>query len=228
MNHLYELRYVSYLKSHISTLKMYPIKTPFWLKLLYPQFLWGADASRRCIYLTFDDGPIPVVTPFVLNILKQYDAKATFFCIGDNVRKHPDVFEQVKKEGHAIGNHTFNHLMGWKTEDQVYLENFLEADELLHTKLFRPPYGRVKRSQVRLLQNAVPGLRVVMWSVLSADFDATISPEQCLKNVISNTQAGDIVLFHDSLKARERMEFALPRALEQWSKEGYSFDPLTP
>jgi len=206
---------------------MYLVKTPLLLKLLYPKLVWDASAAERCIYLTFDDGPIPIVTPFVLNILKQYHAKATFFCIGDNVRKHPDVFEQVKNDGHAIGNHTFNHLKGWKTDDKTYLDNFLQADKLLDTKLFRPPYGRVKRSQANLLQNAKPGLEIIMWSVLSADFDVSVTPEQCLNNVIKNTRAGDIVLFHDSLKAQERMAYALPRAMEYWSRKGYSFCPLS-
>src|SRR6201992_1007651 len=137
---------------------MYTVKTPFLLKLLYPKLLWDARADNRSIFLTFDDGPIPIVTPFVLKILKEYDAKATFFCIGDNVRKHPDVFEQVKNDGHTIGNHTFNHLNGWKTDDKTYLENFLQADELIGSNLFRPPYGRIKRSQVKLFQQAKPGL----------------------------------------------------------------------
>jgi peptidoglycan/xylan/chitin deacetylase (PgdA/CDA1 family) len=206
---------------------MYLVKTPRLLKLLYPKLLWDADSNNRCIYLTFDDGPIPIVTPFVLNILKKYDAKATFFCIGDNVRKHPEIFEQVKNEGHAIGNHTFNHLKGWVTDDETYLDNFLQADKLLDTKLFRPPYGRIKRSQTKLLQKAKPGLKIIMWSILSADFDINVSPEQCLDNVISNVKPGDIVLFHDSLKAKERMEYALPRAMEYWSKEEYEFKSLT-
>jgi peptidoglycan/xylan/chitin deacetylase (PgdA/CDA1 family) len=205
---------------------MYPVKTPWLLKKLYPRMVWNADNKARCIYLTFDDGPIPIVTPFVLNILKKYDAKATFFCIGDNVRKHPDVFEQVKNAGHAIGNHTYNHLRGWKTEDQTYLDNFLQADKLLNTNLFRPPYGRIKRSQAKLLQEAKPGLELIMWSVLSGDFDLKLKPEKCLDNVLKNTRGGDIVLFHDSLKAQERMEYALPRALEHWSREGYSFEVL--
>src|ERR1700761_3912060 len=130
---------------------MYLVKTPTLLKLLYPNLLWDTEDHRRCIFLTFDDGPIPIVTPFVLNILRQHNAKATFFCIGDNVRKHPEVFEQVKNEGHAIGNHTYNHLKGWDTDDQTYLDNFLKADKLINSKLFRPPYGRVKRSQIKLL-----------------------------------------------------------------------------
>jgi len=205
---------------------MYLVKTPWLLKKLYPNLLWNVNHSTRCIFLTFDDGPIPIVTPFVLNILKQYNAKATFFCIGDNVNKHPDIFEQVKNDGHAIGNHTFNHLKGWDTDDQTYLNNFLQADKLLNTKFFRPPYGRVKKSQVKLLKEAKSGLEIVMWNVLSADFDMNAAPEKCLDNVLKNTRSGDIVLFHDSLKAKERMEYALPRAMEIWSKEGYSFKSI--
>jgi len=205
---------------------MYLVKTPLLLKALYPKLLWDGGGNSRSIFVTFDDGPIPIVTPFVLNILKQYNAKATFFCIGDNVRKHPEVFEQVKNEGHAIGNHTFNHLNGWHTDDKTYLHNFLQADELIVSKLFRPPYGRIKRSQVKLLQEVKPGIKIVMWNVLSADFDAAISPEKCLDNVIKNVKGGDIVLFHDSLKARDRMQYALPRALEYWNKEGFEFRAL--
>jgi len=205
---------------------MYFIKTPWFIKKLYPKLVWNINNGPRCIYLTFDDGPIPIVTPFVLNILKQYNAKATFFCIGDNVRKHPEVFEQVKNGGHAIGNHTFNHLNGWHTDDKTYVDNFLQADHLIGSKLFRPPYGRIKRSQVKLIQEAKPGIKIVMWNVLSADFDAAISPEKCLDNVIKNVKGGEIVLFHDSLKAHERMEYALPRALEYWSKQGFEFKTI--
>jgi peptidoglycan/xylan/chitin deacetylase (PgdA/CDA1 family) len=207
---------------------MYLVKTPWLLKKLYPQLTWGVNKVDRCIYLTFDDGPIPIVTPFVLNILKQHHAKATFFCIGDNIRKHPDIFEQVKADGHAIGNHTYNHLKGWKTDDKTYLDNFLLADELVGTNLFRPPYGRIKRSQTKLLKQVRPDLQLIMWNVLSGDFDINLKPEQCLDNVIKNTTNGDIVLFHDSLKAFDRLEYALPRAMEYWSKEGYEFNPLTP
>jgi peptidoglycan/xylan/chitin deacetylase (PgdA/CDA1 family) len=205
---------------------MYLVKTPWLLKAFYPNLIWNKDRKRRSIYLTFDDGPIPIVTPFVLNILKQYNAKATFFCIGDNVSKHPDVFEQVKNAGHSIGNHTFNHLKGWKTEDKTYFENFLKADEQLHTGLFRPPYGRIKKSQIILLKQANPDLNIVMWDVLSGDFDLNLSPEACLQNVLKHTENGSIVVFHDSLKAYERLEYVLPRAMEEWSKMGYSFSPL--
>jgi len=206
---------------------MYLVKTPWLLKKLYPQLTWDAKPCDKCIYLTFDDGPIPIVTPFVLNILQQYNAKATFFCIGDNVNKHPDVFQQVKDAGHAIGNHTYNHLKGWNTKDQTYLENFMEADKLIDSTLFRPPYGRVKRSQAKLLKEAKSGLKLIMWNILSADFDINLSPEKCLDNVIKYTTAGDIVLFHDSLKAFDRLEYALPNAMEYWSKEGFTFKSLS-
>ena len=207
---------------------MYLVKTPRLLKRLYSQLIWNKSRTNHCIYLTFDDGPIPIVTPFVLNILKQYDAKATFFCIGDNVNKHPEVFELVKNYGHSIGNHTYNHLKGWKTDDKTYLDNFLKTDELLQTNLFRPPYGRIKKSQIKLLKQAKPGLNIIMWDVLSGDFDTNLEPEKCLQNVLKYTKNGSIIVFHDSLKAYDRLEYVLPRAMEEWSKEGYVFKMLAP
>jgi peptidoglycan/xylan/chitin deacetylase (PgdA/CDA1 family) len=158
--------------------------------------------------------------------LKQYNAKATFFCIGDNVTKHPKIFDEVKTDGHLIGNHTFNHLNGWKTQDQQYLENFIEADKLLQTNFFRPPYGRIKKSQIKLLKQAKPDLNIIMWDVLSGDFDMSLKPEKCLQNVIKHTEPGSIVVFHDSLKAFNRLEYVLPRAMEHWNKEGYEFSLL--
>lgn len=205
---------------------MYLVKTPRLLKILYSKLIWSADAADRSIYLTFDDGPIPIVTPFVLKILAQYKAKATFFCIGDNVDKHPDVFEQVILAGHAIGNHTYNHLKGWKTDDSEYLKNFIKADEQLHTSLFRPPYGRIKRSQIDLLKKVKPGLKIIMWDVLSGDFDTDLSPENCLQNVLKYVKPGSIIVFHDSLKAFDRLEYVLPRAMEVWSGKGYMFKSL--
>src|ERR1700749_1663406 len=205
---------------------MYLVKTPWLLKKLYSNLIWNRSRNNHCIYFTFDDGPIPIVTPYVLNILKQYNAKATFFCIGDNLSKHPDIFEQVKNAGHAIGNHTFNHLKGWKTDNQVYLDNFLEADELIHSNLFRPPYGRIKRSQIKLLKQAKPGLQIVMWDVLSGDFDQDLSPEDCLPNVLKHPRPGSSIVFHDSLKAFNRLEYVLPRAMEEWGRLGYPFEVL--
>jgi len=190
--------------------------------------IWNKSRKRRSIFVTFDDGPIPIVTPYVLNILKQYNAKATFFCIGDNVRKHPDVFEQVKNAGHSIGNHTFNHLKGWKTDNKTYIENFLKADELLHADLFRPPYGRIRKSQAKLIKKTKSGTKIIMWDVLSGDFDTELKPETCLEHVLRYTRNGSIIVFHDSLKAYDRLEYVLPRAMEEWSKKGYSFDAIEP
>ncbi len=205
---------------------MYLVKTPWLLKKLYPQLIWNKSRKSHCIYLTFDDGPIPIVTPFVLNILKQYNAKATFFCIGDNVNKYPDVFEEVKSEEHSIGNHTYNHLKGWKTDDDAYIDNWLKADKQLHVNLFRPPYGRIKKSQIKLLQKVKPAIKIIMWDVLSADFDIKLKPETCLKNVLKHTQNGSIVVFHDSLKAFDKLQYVLPKAMAEWHKQGYKFDRL--
>lgn len=205
---------------------MPPVKTPWFVKMLYPSLLWNKARVGNRIFVTFDDGPIPIVTPFVLNILQKHNAKATFFCIGDNVRKHPEIFEQVKNEGHSIGNHTFNHLRGWATEDGVYVDNFRKADELIHSNLFRPPYGRIKRSQIKLLRQERPDLQIVMWDILSKDYDQSLDPESCLKNVLKYTRPGSIVLFHDSLKAFDRLECVLPRAMEEWSRRGWDFGLL--
>lgn len=182
--------------------------------------------GKPSIFLTFDDGPIPIVTPFVLKILKEHNAKATFFCIGDNVNKHPDVFAQVKNNGHAIGNHTYNHLNGWKTDDKTYFENTLKTDTILHSNLFRPPYGRIKRSQVSLLRQARPHMRFIMWDVLSGDFDIDLEPGKCLQNVLKHTRPGSIIVFHDSLKAFPRLEYVLPRAMKVWAEKGYAFESL--
>lgn len=206
---------------------MYLIKTPFWLRGIYPSLTWRKLNDPNTIYITFDDGPIPNVTPFVLNSLNEFGAKATFFCIGDNIRKHPDIFDQVRSAGHAIGNHTFNHLKGWDTENEAYLENMLKCRELVKSDLFRPPHGRIKYSQISLLRKHVPGLKIIMWDVLSGDFDQSLAPEKCLDNVLRATKPGSIVVFHDSLKAAKRMEYALPRALRAWSEQGYRFGTLS-
>lgn len=175
------------------------------------------------MYLTFDDGPIPEVTPEVLRILAEYNAKATFFCIGDNVEKHPDVYKQVLDEGHAVGNHTQNHLSGWKTEDYAYFRNTLQSAQHIDSDLFRPPYGRIKRSQATVLKQRY---KIIMWDVLSGDFDPKTTQQQCLDNVINNAREGSIIVFHDSLKAQDKMLFALPRVLAHFGELGYRFDTL--
>jgi peptidoglycan/xylan/chitin deacetylase (PgdA/CDA1 family) len=205
---------------------MYLVKSPLLLKWYYPSLVWNKSRSEKAIYLTFDDGPIPVVTDFVLNTLKNFGCKATFFCIGDNIIKYPDIFEQVKNDGHAIGNHTYNHLKGWKTDDDAYIRNIQDCQELTGTSLFRPPYGRIKKSQIKALKSINPQLQIVMWDVLSGDFDTELAPEKCLENVIRNTQNGSVIVFHDSVKAFDRLYYALPAAIEYLLKKGYHFHTL--
>lgn len=206
---------------------MYLTTSPWFLRVFYPQFVWGIPTKEKNIYLTFDDGPHETATPFVLNELKKHNAKATFFCIGKNVAEYPDIFYQIISDGHSVGNHTFNHLNGWKTGDDVYVENILKADKLFKTNLFRPPYGRMKKSQYQRLKAQGSRLKtVVMWSVLSGDFDIHLSPEKCLSNVIYSAKSGSIIVFHDSTKAFERMSYALPRVLEYFTSKGYSFKAI--
>jgi peptidoglycan/xylan/chitin deacetylase (PgdA/CDA1 family) len=204
---------------------MYLVKTPWWLRALYPSLTWRIRETGKTIYLTFDDGPHETATPFVLEQLRKYNAKASFFCIGKNVAAHPAIYADILREGHSVGNHTYNHLNGWKTDDAVYLEDIAATSALVHSTLFRPPYGRIKRSQLKKIQLQTPDsrLQTVMWDVLSGDFDTTLSPEGCLAYVLYHTKPGSIVLFHDSAKAWERMQYALPKMLEHFSKEGYVF-----
>ncbi len=204
---------------------MFLHKTNGLMRALYPNFTWKMPARNKNIYLTFDDGPIPEVTEFVLETLAKFKAKATFFCIGGNIAKHPDIFKKILLDKHAVGNHTFNHLKGWDTESDFYLENVAKCQaEMLknacETTLFRPPYGRIKRQQAKRL---MPDYEIVMWDVLSGDFSPNLSPETVLRKTIKYSEAGSIVLFHDSIKANERMRYALPRFLEHFSAAGFQF-----
>ena len=207
-------------------LTMYLVKSPLLLKWYYPSLTWHKSRREKAIYLTFDDGPIPDVTAFVLKTLKSFDVKATFFCIGDNVRKHPELFEQIISDGHQIGNHTFNHLKGWKTETDTYIKNFEACQELMTTKLFRPPYGRIKKEQITGIRSLYPETQIIMWDVLSGDFDQNLSPERCYQNVIKHTSNGSVIVFHDSLKAFDRLRYALPKALQALKEKGFTFETL--
>jgi len=203
---------------------MYLVKTPQFIQNLFPNYTWRiSEESSKELYLTFDDGPIPEVTPWVLDQLEQYDAKATFFCVGDNIRKYPDVFRQVREEGHAVGNHTFNHLNGWNTDNIPYFHNVRHCANQVRSVLFRPPYGRLKPKQAQFLQRHY---RIIMWDVLSGDFDPNLSKESCLRNVTRHARGGSIVVFHDSLKAQEKLQYVLPRVLDHFSREGYTFSAL--
>lgn len=199
----------------------YLVKTPWWLKKLYGRYTWDIPDRDKSVFLTFDDGPHPQITPFVLDELKKYGAKASFFCIGKNVAAFPDIYERIIAEGHTVGNHTQNHPNGYKTNDQLYVDDYLAAGKLISSLLFRPPYGRIRSSQYRKMCQATPGVRVIMWDVLSGDFDPGLTKEACLENVLNNTGPGSIIVFHDSEKAFEKMSFVLPLVLKSFSEKGF-------
>ena len=207
------------------------VKTNNWIKKIFNNLVWDIPNSDKRIYLTFDDGPIPEVTEWVLDILKSEGIKATFFCIGDNIQKHPEVYKRILFEEHQTGNHTFNHLNGWKTENRHYIENFklCETEHLKlnteHSFLYRPPYGKIKPSQSKTIRQF--GYKIIMWDVLSYDFDSTVSEEKCLENVISNTEQGSIIVFHDSVKAEKNLKYALPKAIQVLKDKGFIFDVIS-
>ena len=205
----------------------YFVKTPFWLKKLYPSCLWNYPATvpTKKIYLSFDDGPHPLATPFVLDQLTHFGAKASFFCIGKNVLEETDLYKRILTEGHRVGNHTFNHLNGWKTDDAVYLENVEKTRKLVDSDLFRPPYGRISAFQIRNLRKKL-GYKIVMWDVLSGDFDPKVNGRQAAENVIRKSRSGSIIVFHDSAKALPVLQEALPLVLAYFSAEGYAFETI--
>lgn len=181
-------------------------------------------STEKILYLTFDDGPVPGVTAEVLKILKERNARATFFCLGENVKKYPELFLSIKKDGHAIGNHTFSHPDGWKTPPGEYEENVSRCGEYFTTDLFRPPYGRFSLSQYFLLRKKY---KFILWSILSKDFHRKISPGQCLSIVLENAIPGSIIVFHDNLMAKEKVLYALPLVLDHFLKKGFRFERLT-
>ncbi|MGJ1204382.1 polysaccharide deacetylase family protein [Sphingobacterium lactis] len=200
---------------------MHFVRPIFFLPYVYNKSIWRKEKKKNNIYLTFDDGPIPELTPWVLDILKERNIKATFFCVGENIVKHSEIFERIKNEGHAVGNHTHNHLKGWATSDEAYLQNVKACQELTQTDLFRPPYGRATRSQLRHLAKTH---RIIMWDVLTGDYDSTISPDQVYKNAVDYVRNGSIIVFHDNIKAKENLQYALPKSLDELLARGFRFD----
>ncbi len=202
---------------------MYWVRPPSFLKWYYRDMTWRKSRSDKTIYLTFDDGPIPELTPFVLDILKKHGIKATFFCVGENIQKHSDLFRRLSAEGHRIGNHTYHHLKGWDYDTKSYIEDVKKCQELTQTSLFRPPYGKIKKSQIKILKE---DFELIMWDVLSGDFDTSLAPASCYDNVIKYTRPGSILVFHDNLKAISRLKHTLPRIIEHFKAQGYTFGLL--
>ena len=207
-------------------------KTNRFLKLFFPKYIWELPNSEKKIYLTFDDGPIPEITEWVLGLLKKENIKATFFCIGENIQKHPEVFKQIISENHTIGNHTFNHLKGWNTSTKKYLENVELCNSVFEkysisnfqSKLFRPPYGKITPWQAYRLRKL--DYKIIMWDVLSYDFDNSLNPDDCLQNTLKNTSNGSIIVFHDSIKARRNLQLVLPKLIQQLKEKGFVFDKI--
>lgn len=192
-------------------------------RVLYPKAVWKVKTSYPELFLTFDDGPIPGLTEWVLDTLDHYDIKATFFCVGQNIEKHKAIFDRIIASGHTAANHTYNHIKGFKTETEDYIVNTAKCENLTNSKLFRPPYGQLKRSQYKaLIEN---GYRIVMWDVISYDYEK-IEPEECLRNVIDHTDKGSIILFHDNIKAERNIRYALPKTIEHFRKLNYTFSRL--
>ncbi|WP_458627842.1 polysaccharide deacetylase family protein [Winogradskyella sp. PC D3.3] len=215
-------------------MQIIPAKTPGFVKTLFPNFIWNINTKNKELYLTFDDGPTPNITEWVLSTLKTYNAKATFFCIGNNIEKHPDIFQTIISEGHAIGNHTYNHLKGWKHQTKTYLKDIELTQALINSEcinlkpsklqLFRPPYGKFKSKQSKQLQAL--GYKIVLWEVLSYDWDISVSEATCLNNITSSAKEGSIIVFHDSLKASRNLKSVLPKVLKHYSLKGFEFKAI--
>lgn len=205
---------------------LYIKKTPWLLKKIYPNCIWDIKTDEKILYLTFDDGPHPQATPFVLDQLKKYNAKATFFCIGKNVKENFEIYTQIIAEGHRPGNHTYNHLNGWKTSNKKYIEDITTAAKIIDSNIFRPPYGRITSFQIKTIAEGNLKLKTVMWDVLSGDFDPSISAEDCYLNVVRNTKKGAIIVFHDSQKSLNVLRGTLPKVLEFYTEKGFQFKSL--
>ena len=209
----------------MSLAQLYATKTSRLLKQFYREYTWAVNTKEKEVYITFDDGPHPEITPWVLDQLAKFNAKATFFCVGANVEKYPEVFKRIIKEGHAIGNHTHHHVNGWDVSVIKYFREVIGCDELVHSPLLRPPYGKIRRSQAKVLKRR---FKIIMWDVLTWDYRQQVKPLECLDNVKKHTEPGSIIVFHDSEKARKNLEFALPQALHFLAEKEYVFKSLDP
>jgi len=205
---------------------MYLSRIPTIIKWFFPSsLLWKVTTSKKEIYLTFDDGPVPEVTLWVLDILDRYNAKATFFMVGENAAKYPELVKEIQNRGHAIGNHSYNHIKGWKVSDNEYYGNIIKAEKNIPSPLFRPPHGQIRPRQARHLSKKY---QIVMWTILSGDYDPKKTPEECFHNVKKNLKPGSIIVFHDSLKANKNMKTALEESLKFLVENGWGFGKITP
>jgi peptidoglycan-N-acetylglucosamine deacetylase len=202
------------------------IRTPKLVQWLLQSYVWRIPTKEKIVFLTFDDGPHPTITPFVLGEMKKYNAKGTFFCVGNNVLKYEETYRRILDEGHSVGNHTHDHVNGWMVSTDRYVDNVSEAFKHIRSHLFRPPYGKIKRAQSKKIVQKHPGTRIILWDVLSADFDQKITPETCLQNVLRNVSNGSIIVFHDSEKAFPNLQYALPKVLEYLSRKGYRMESI--
>lgn len=202
---------------------MYLTKTPSFIQSLFPSYTWKVESDEKVIFLTFDDGPIPEVTPWVIDLLDKYNAKASFFCVGENVKKHPEIYQSLIDKEHTIGNHTYNHLNGWNSDNISYFHNVRKCARLVKSDFFRPPYGKLKPKQTQFLSRHY---NIIMWDVLSGDFDQNLSAEDCYNKVLRSTKPGSIIVFHDSKKAYDRLKIVLPKVLDHFTKKGYTFKAI--
>jgi peptidoglycan/xylan/chitin deacetylase (PgdA/CDA1 family) len=199
------------------------VRPPFFLRWIYPNAIWNLPSEQKVVYLTFDDGPTPVITEKIVELLEEYDAKATFFCIGKNIEQHPELFKLVKSKGHHIGSHTYSHINGWKSKSTEYLNDYQKGRELVGSNLFRPPYGRILLNPLQTIQKQD---KLIMWDILSKDYDASLTPETVLNNVLKNIEPGAIIVFHDSEKAKKNVLAVLPQLLQNLKQQGYTMEAI--
>ncbi len=203
---------------------MYLTKTPSFVQSLFPSITWRVPTKQQKLHLTFDDGPVPEVTEWVLDQLTHYEAKATFFCVGENVQRYPHIFERITLEGHSIGNHTYHHKNGWATSTSDYIQDVQQCAKFVDSNLFRPPYGKISPTQLKQLNSRY---EIVMWDVLSGDFDPSLDPESCFQNIIQKSRPGSILVLHDSIKSSPTLRYVLPKVLEHYTNLGFSFEALS-
>lgn len=198
--------------------------TPAIIRKLFPDLVWHVETDKKEIFLTFDDGPCPQLTRWILEVLAQYNAKASFFCVGENLKRYPELTQEIRSAGHMVANHTYNHLNGWKTDDDTYINNVEKCEVLTMNKIFRPPYGKIKKSQRRKLISM--NYKIIMWDLLTYDFDKKSDKEKSLKKIYKIARPGSIIVFHDNIKSEENLRYLLPKTLAYFAKSGYSFSSL--